>query len=90
MASSFVRRKSVRRYAHGVQLAIHPDRLIWVYQRVHAARERINALNPRVEVIAATNMQDLRDEEALQAYDLVVLTDSHRITIVGLTFRPLL
>jgi hypothetical protein len=50
---------------------------------VHAARERINALNPRVEVVASTNMQDLQSESALQAYDLVVLTDSDSATVVS-------
>lgn len=52
-------------------------------QRVSAAKARINALNSRVEVVASTRMEDLHDEAALQAYDLIVLTDSDRDTIVS-------
>lgn len=51
-------------------------------KRVSAAKARINALNPRVEVVASTRMEDLHDEAALQAYDLIVLTDSDRDTII--------
>lgn len=56
-------------------------------QRVHAAKPRIKALNPRVEVVASTNMQDLDSDSALEGYDLVVLTDSHSVTIVNTIFH---
>ena len=42
-------------------------------------------MNPRVEVIASTSIQDLASEEALSAFDLIVLTDSDKDTIVSLS-----
>lgn len=54
-----------------------------VTQRVDAARSRINALNPRVEVVASTDMQQLSDEASLSEYDLVILSDSDAATIVS-------
>lgn len=50
-------------------------------KRVDAARSRINALNPRVEVVASTDMQQLSEETALSRYDLVILSDSDAATI---------
>jgi len=50
-------------------------------KRVHAAKARINALNPRVDIVASTNIQDLQNESVLEQYDLIVLTDSDKDTI---------
>ena len=55
-----------------------------VWQRVHAARDRINALNPRVDIVASTSMQDLLDDNFLRGFDLIVLTDSDKHTIASL------
>lgn len=55
-------------------------------QRVDAARSRINALNPRVEVVASTDMQQLSNEAELSEHDLVILCDSDAATIVGVAF----
>ena len=72
----------------GALCRLHPCHTYYLSpsQRVSAAKARINALNPRVEIIASTRMEDLHDEAALQAYDLIVLTDSDRDTIVSPLF----
>ncbi|KAH8918105.1 hypothetical protein BT69DRAFT_1354178 [Atractiella rhizophila] len=45
--------------------------------RVEAAQSRIKALNPRVEIATFTDVSLLRNEEFLQQFNLVCLTDSH-------------
>ena len=69
-------------------------RRIWpcadVDQRVDAAAPRIQALNPRVEVIASTSLAVLDNAAALRSFDLVCLTESDAATAVReLAWRPL-
>ena len=51
-------------------------------KRAEAGRPRIQALNPRVEVIAVTEPTEL-DEKFLGSFDLICLTDSDPITIAS-------
>lgn len=51
-------------------------------QRVEAAALRIQALNPRVNVIARTEARLLEDEEFLKTFDLIVLTEADAPTLV--------
>jgi ubiquitin-like 1-activating enzyme E1 A len=48
---------------------------------VDAARERIQALNPRVSVVGLTDSSVLDDRTALSAFDLICLTESDRNSI---------